>query len=91
MNTIQLILVFGVVTLLSACTVGPNYVRPQAPPEMPATFKEVEGWKQAQPRDHTLTGAWWELFNDPQLNALEEQVVISNQNVLAAEAQYRQA
>jgi len=91
MNTIQLILVFGAVTLLSACTVGPNYVRPQATPEMPATFKEVEGWKQAQPRDHTLTGAWWELFNDPQLNALEEQVVISNQNVLAAEAQYRQA
>src|SRR5258705_13570883 len=31
------------------------------------------------------------MFGDPQLNALEEQVDISNQNVAAAEAQYREA
>ena len=74
---------------LAACTVGPNYVRPQAP--VPAAFKENEGWKVAQPSDGKLGQAWWQLFNDPQLSALEEQVVISNQNVLAAEAQVRQA
>jgi NodT family efflux transporter outer membrane factor (OMF) lipoprotein len=74
---------------LSACTVGPNYVRPTAP--VPAAFKESEGWKVAQPADGKLGQKWWQLFNDPQLNALEEQVVISNQNVLAAEAQVRQA
>jgi NodT family efflux transporter outer membrane factor (OMF) lipoprotein len=51
----------------------------------------MEGWKVAQPRDHLIRGAWWEIYNDPQLNALEAQVNISNQNVAAAEAQFRQA
>lgn len=74
---------------LAACTVGPNYVRPTAP--VPAAFKESEGWKIAQPGGGRIEQAWWQLFNDPQLSALEEQVVISNQNVLAAEAQVRQA
>jgi NodT family efflux transporter outer membrane factor (OMF) lipoprotein len=75
--------------LLAACTVGPNYVRPEAP--VPEAFKELPGWKIAQPSDARVGQAWWRLFNDPQLSALEEQVVISNQNVLAAEAQLRQA
>jgi NodT family efflux transporter outer membrane factor (OMF) lipoprotein len=75
--------------LLAACTVGPNYVRPKAP--VPEAFKELPGWKIAQPSDARIGQAWWRLFNDPQLSALEEQVVISNQNVLAAEAQLRQA
>ena len=76
-------------TLLTACTVGPNYVRPAA--EIPGAYKEVEGWKVAQPKDHLTRGAWWEIFDDPQLNALEEQANISNQSVMVAEAQFRQA
>jgi len=76
---------------LAACTVGPNYVRPTAPAPVHDAFKESEGWKIAQPADGKLGQAWWQLFKDPQLTALEEQVVISNQNVLAAEAQVRQA
>ena len=36
-------------------------------------------------------GRWWEIYNDPQLNALEEQVEISNQNIIAAEANFHQA
>ncbi len=75
--------------LLSACTVGPDYVRPAV--EVPAVYKEVDGWKTAQPKDDIIRGAWWELFNDPDLNALEEQIDISNQTVVAAEAQFRQA
>ena len=75
--------------LFTACTVGPNYVRP--PAQVPESYKEMEGWKVAQPKDHLIRGAWWEIFNDPQLNALEEQVNISNQNVAVAEAQFRQA
>lgn len=77
--------------LASGCMVGPNYQRPKAP--VPAAFKEPppEGWKEAQPNDAVLRGQWWELYNDPQLNALEQQVSISNQNVLAAEAQFRAA
>jgi len=75
--------------LLTACAVGPDYVRPKA--EAPATYKEGEGWKQAEPQDHVIRGAWWEIFNNPELNTLEEQINISNQNVAAAEAQFRQA
>jgi len=75
--------------VLSACAVGPDYSRPKI--DIPASFKEAQGWKAAEPQDHQPKGKWWEVFNDPQLNALEEQLVISNQNIALAEAQYRQA
>jgi NodT family efflux transporter outer membrane factor (OMF) lipoprotein len=75
--------------LLGACSVGPDYVRPTL--EAPPAFKESGGWKPAQPGDTKLTTNWWELFNDPDLNRLEEQVLISNQNIALASAQYRQA
>jgi NodT family efflux transporter outer membrane factor (OMF) lipoprotein len=75
--------------LLAGCTVGPNYHRPAA--EVPATYKEVGNWKPAQPNDQNLGGNWWEIFQDPQLNALEQQVNVSNQNLKAAQAQYTQA
>jgi NodT family efflux transporter outer membrane factor (OMF) lipoprotein len=85
--------------VLAGCAVGPHYKRPSAaaPPafkeQPPANFKEAEaaGWKQSQPGDAYSKGRWWELYNDAALNALEEQVGVSNQNVLQAEAQYRQA
>ena len=83
------ILIAAWMLALAACTAGPDYVRPAAP--VPVAFKERAGWKIAQPMDERLGQKWWELFNDPQLTALAEQVVISNQNVLAAEAQLRQA
>jgi NodT family efflux transporter outer membrane factor (OMF) lipoprotein len=82
---------------LSGCMVGPKYQRPTAPvPQTykeppPQGFSEAGNWKQAQPNDAVLRGKWWEVFNDPALNALEEQVSVSNQNVLALEAQFRQA
>lgn len=75
--------------LLSACAVGPDYVRPTA--EQPATFKEAAGWKTAQPSDQALRGKWWEMYNDPLLNSLQEQVNLSNQNLKQAEAAFRQA
>jgi len=77
------------VLLLAGCTVGPNYKRPAAP--VPPAYKEVGDWKPAQPNDQNLGGNWWEIFQDPQLNALEAQVNVSNQNLKAAEAQYTQA
>jgi NodT family efflux transporter outer membrane factor (OMF) lipoprotein len=83
--------------LLSGCMVGPKYTRPSVPlaPEFkestPESFKETDGWKQAQPSDQRLRGKWWELFNDPQLNALEEQVDPANQTLKAAEANFRAA
>ncbi|MGH8716171.1 MAG: efflux transporter outer membrane subunit [Burkholderiales bacterium] len=75
--------------MTAACTVGPDYVRPTV--EAPVAFKEMVGWKPAQPRDQEFKGKWWEAYNDPLLNNLEEQVNISNQNLAQAEAQYRQA
>ena len=80
---------FIALAVLSACTVGPDYVRPTA--ETPAAFKESQGWKTAQPRDQELRGKWWEAYNDPLLNELVEQVSVSNQNLAQAAAQFRQA
>lgn len=83
--------------LLTGCMVGPKYQRPSAPVppayKEPLTqgYKEAGNWKPAQPNDAVLRGKWWEIYNDPALNALEEQVNVSNQNVLALEAQFRQA
>jgi len=79
------------VLLLGGCTVGPDFVRPTATAVMPITYREVEGWKTAQPGGKGITGEWWRLFNDPVLNDLEQQVTVSNQNLLAAEAAFRQA
>ena len=82
---------------LSGCMVGPKYVKPtvatapafkEQPPE---SFKEVDGWKPAQPDDQTFRGNWWEIFSDPQLNALEEELTVSNQNLKVSEARFRQA
>jgi NodT family efflux transporter outer membrane factor (OMF) lipoprotein len=74
---------------LGGCTVGPDYVRPSAP-TTPA-FKETEGWKVAEPRDHLPRGAWWEIFGDPELNALQVQLDPANQNLRIAEARLREA
>jgi NodT family efflux transporter outer membrane factor (OMF) lipoprotein len=57
----------------------------------PANFKELEGWKVARPNDDIARGPWWTIFEDPQLNALEEQVDVSNQTLAVAEAQLRSA
>ena len=86
---ITLAVVAGVFLLFTGCTVGPDYVRPKT--AAPDAYKENAGWKVAQPRDELPRGKWWEIYNDPQLNALEEQVDISNQNIAAAEANFRQA
>jgi NodT family efflux transporter outer membrane factor (OMF) lipoprotein len=80
----------AVVLLLSAgCMVGPDYSTPSVP--MTAAYKEDQGWKLARPLDQIPRGKWWEIFGDPQLNVLEEQVSEANQNVKVAEARFRQA
>ncbi len=73
--------------MLSGCVVGPKYHPPstQAPTaiykESPTQFKENGDWTVAEPADAKLRGKWWEIFNDPELNALEEQLDINNQNI----------
>jgi NodT family efflux transporter outer membrane factor (OMF) lipoprotein len=84
--------------LAAGCAVGPAYRRPSAP--VPAEFKELPpagseaeaaAFRPAQPRDDVLRGKWWEMFGDAQLDALEEQVSVSNQTLAQAEAQLRGA
>jgi NodT family efflux transporter outer membrane factor (OMF) lipoprotein len=96
----------SLLTLLSGCNVGPKYTPPAMPP--PPAFKEAAPaayssappgtWQPAQPQDAVLKGKWWEIFNEPELNALEDQLNIDNQNIaeyfqnfMAARAQVREA
>lgn len=89
--------------VLTGCMVGPNYHRPNAP--APPAYKEGSsaqatvpppaipngGWKSADPSDGVLKGKWWEIYNDSQLNALEEKVAVNNQTLKASTARYMQA
>ncbi len=75
--------------LLNACTMGPDYVKPEV--QAPVAFKEQKGWKLATPQDTLPKGKWWELFGDSELNKLVAEVEVSNLNIKAVEAQYAQA
>ena len=76
---------------LAACAVGPDYRKPDI--DVPAAWKEnpPPGWKMAQPQDTNERGEWWKIYNEPQLDELVARVAISNQDVAAAAARYRQA
>jgi NodT family efflux transporter outer membrane factor (OMF) lipoprotein len=84
---------------LCGCTVGPKYHPPAAtltPPapaykELPGESQNSEDWKPAQPQDAMLRGKWWEIYNDPELNALEEKLNINNQNIRQAYENFMQA
>jgi NodT family efflux transporter outer membrane factor (OMF) lipoprotein len=87
----------GLLLFANACTPGPKYAKPTVPtaPAYKELAPSVTGpqseWKASQPQDQVIRGKWWEIFNDPQLNTLEERVDVSNQNLKIAEAQFRQA
>ena len=76
---------------LGACTVGPDYVKPTPVETMPAAFKELNGWKTAQPQDGKIPERWWEIYGDSILNSLEQQTPTANLSIAAAEARFRQA
>ena len=99
MRRLRLVLTASLAVAAAGCAVGPNYHRPEAP--VPAKFREEapagsaaaapDRWKPAQPADAAARGRWWEVFGDPALNALQEQVTVSNQTIARAEAQFRGA
>jgi len=94
MNSRRLVGLVAVSVVLSGCAVGPNYKPPAAMPNAAATppaYKEAAGWTQAEPSDAVSRQDWWKVFNDPVLDALEAQVVVSNQTLAQSEAAYRQA
>ena len=83
--------------LLTGCMVGPKYVKPTVP--LAPEYKEAgpdassgnTGWRTAQPSDAAQRGAWWTIFGDAELNALEPLIAKENQDLKAADARYRQA
>src|SRR6266850_398031 len=83
--------------LFKGCDKAPKYKTPTVPTPpsykeiTPENFKETDEWKFAKPKDDVIRGKWWEMFGDQQLNALEEQVNISNQNIALADANFRAA
>jgi NodT family efflux transporter outer membrane factor (OMF) lipoprotein len=76
--------------LIGGCSVGPKYSKPTAT-QIPPAYKENANWKPAQPSDQAQKGNWWEIFQDPQLNALEEKVNVSNQTLRAAVDRYQES
>jgi NodT family efflux transporter outer membrane factor (OMF) lipoprotein len=93
---IALLLVLLVVTLVG-CTVGPKYVKASVPTptaykeQPPASYQGADQWQPANPADQASRGKWWEIFGDPELNGLEEQIATSNQTLKVAEARFREA
>ncbi|MGA2550966.1 MAG: efflux transporter outer membrane subunit [Burkholderiaceae bacterium] len=75
-------------SVLAGCSVGPDYVKPQAP--VATRFKELEGWKVAEPSDGQIRGRWWEIYSDSTLNGLMDEVEKANPTLAQAEATYRQ-
>jgi NodT family efflux transporter outer membrane factor (OMF) lipoprotein len=82
------ILSFGLL-LIGGCSVGPKYSKPTT--QIPPAYKENANWKTAQPSDQARKGNWWEIFQDPQLNALEEKLTVSNQSLRAAVDRFQEA
>jgi NodT family efflux transporter outer membrane factor (OMF) lipoprotein len=87
------------VLLVAGCNFAPKYTRPSTPSATPAAWKELtpadyantDGWKQAEPRDDVIRESWWEMFGDPLLNDLQQQVDVANQTLAQAAANYRAA
>src|ERR1035441_6436885 len=93
-GTRMTVVALGCLVLFAGCSFAPKYAKPAV--QTPAAFKELhaeqfketEGWKTAEPKDDLIRGQWWEMFHDPELNAFEGQVTISNQSVAGALANF---
>ncbi len=82
---------FALLVLATGCTVGPRYSRPAAPAPAPDAWKTQPPWQQAAPKDSIPKGAWWQVFNDPDLNSYEQQLLHANQSLEAARDRLNQA
>jgi len=75
----------------AGCTVGPRYSRPAAPAPAPDAWKTQPPWEQAAPKDAIPKGTWWQVFQDPALDAYEQQLLQANQSLVAARDRLEQA
>ena len=104
-NLVSVLLCLLVLIFMTGCLLGPKYHAPKPPAttapnykESTVNFQNAPGWKVANPQEAMLRGKWWEIFKDPELNALEDQVNINNQNIkeyfenlMTARAEIREA
>ena len=86
MNTRMTVAALACLALFTGCSFAPKYAKPEF--QTPAQFKETAGWKTAEPNDAVIRGQWWEMFHEPELNALEDQATLSNQTVAVALANF---
>src|SRR5258705_5919031 len=82
---------FAILAIFTGCMVGPNYNRPEATTIPAAYAGSTNGWKVAEPQAQLSKGDWWELFADPELNALEIQATGANQELKAAVQRFAEA
>jgi NodT family efflux transporter outer membrane factor (OMF) lipoprotein len=90
-NRVAAFLIAVMMMLFTACMVGPKYTRPDVPAAPTDAYKEIDGWKTAQPSDQFQRGPWWEIFGDSKLNELEAELTVSNQDLKAAQARFQEA
>ena len=91
MKPIALLAAISAAGLLAGCAVGPNYKRPVAPAPAPDAYKTQTPWREAAPKDSLPKGAWWEVFQDAELNGYEQQLLTANQSLLAAKDRLEEA
>jgi multidrug efflux system outer membrane protein len=79
----------GLLAILGGCAVGPDYQKPVL--DLPVAWKVEAPWREAAPDDRAPKGPWWRRFNDPQLDALEQQAIAASPNLALAAARLAQA
>ena len=85
--------------VIAGCSVGPDYKRPAALKSepvpnaytVPAATNNLGDWKVAQPAAHLPRGAWWEIFDNSELNRLETLAAAENQGLAAAVARLQES
>jgi NodT family efflux transporter outer membrane factor (OMF) lipoprotein len=91
LSSLTALMLLAFAMTMTGCMVGPKYARPSVPTAPTDAFKELDGWKTAQPSDQLQRGAWWEIFGDTKLNELEAELTKSNQNLKVAQARFQEA
>lgn len=88
---LSILLAAGLPSSAALLTVGPNYARPTN--NLPATFENepLGEWKEGRPADMIPRGNWWRLFEDQELNQLQDRALAGNQDLKAAIARVEQA
>src|ERR1700743_3409347 len=99
-RNVTLLAVAAVLVVIAGCSVGPDYHQPAALKSEPVsgaftvpagTNNQTAEWKIAQPQAHLPRGAWWEIFNDSELNRLEATAATENQSLAAAIARLEES